>query len=35
MLYFRYEQFFGKLSYANICVSRAMRDDLKANWDIE
>ncbi|KAJ8319455.1 hypothetical protein KUTeg_004546 [Tegillarca granosa] len=29
-----YEGFFGKFSSANICVTKAMKEDLKSNWNI-
>ncbi len=32
---FRYEHFFGRLSSSNICVTQAMRDDLRKNWNIQ
>lgn len=28
------EKYFGRLSHAGLCVSRAMKDDLKKNWGI-
>lgn len=31
----RYEGFFGKFSSANICVTKAMKEDLKNNWNIK
>lgn len=31
----RYEKYFGRFSKANLCVTRAMRSDLKDNWGIE
>ncbi|KAL1451453.1 hypothetical protein WDU94_005829 [Cyamophila willieti] len=30
-----YERYFGRFSKANLCVTRAMRSDLKDNWNIE
>ncbi|XP_059835647.1 chitobiosyldiphosphodolichol beta-mannosyltransferase isoform X3 [Hypanus sabinus] len=30
-----YEHFFGKLSDANLCVTKAMREDLRVNWSIK
>ena len=30
-----YEKFFGRMSHANICVTTAMKEDLKRNWGIE
>uniref|UniRef100_A0A8D8PXL4 Chitobiosyldiphosphodolichol beta-mannosyltransferase n=2 Tax=Cacopsylla melanoneura TaxID=428564 RepID=A0A8D8PXL4_9HEMI len=30
-----YERYFGRFSKANLCVTRAMRSDLKENWNIE
>ncbi|KAL4239279.1 hypothetical protein ACF0H5_000096 [Mactra antiquata] len=29
-----YEQFFGKLSAKNICVTKSMQEDLKTNWGV-
>ncbi|XP_041061885.1 chitobiosyldiphosphodolichol beta-mannosyltransferase isoform X5 [Carcharodon carcharias] len=31
----RYEQFFGKLSDSNLCVTEAMKEDLRVNWNIK
>ena len=31
---FRYEKFFGRFSQRNICVTDAMKKDLKENWGI-
>ncbi|KAI5696989.1 hypothetical protein M8J75_003471 [Diaphorina citri] len=30
-----YERYFGRFSKANLCVTRAMRADLKENWNVE
>ncbi|XP_078414437.1 chitobiosyldiphosphodolichol beta-mannosyltransferase [Cetorhinus maximus] len=30
-----YEQFFGKLSDSNLCVTEAMKEDLRVNWNIK
>lgn len=31
----RYEKLFGCFSDHNLCVTNAMREDLKKNWNIE
>ena len=31
----RYERTFGRLSDHNLCVTKSMKEDLKANWNIE
>ncbi|XP_008471273.1 chitobiosyldiphosphodolichol beta-mannosyltransferase [Diaphorina citri] len=30
-----YERYFGRFSKANLCVTRAMRTDLKENWNVD
>ncbi|XP_048465713.1 chitobiosyldiphosphodolichol beta-mannosyltransferase [Rhincodon typus] len=30
-----YEHFFGKLSDSNLCVTEAMKEDLRVNWNIK
>ncbi|XP_048408712.1 chitobiosyldiphosphodolichol beta-mannosyltransferase [Stegostoma tigrinum] len=30
-----YEHFFGKLSNSNLCVTEAMKEDLRVNWNIK
>uniref|UniRef100_UPI00398E8F8D chitobiosyldiphosphodolichol beta-mannosyltransferase isoform X1 n=1 Tax=Pristiophorus japonicus TaxID=55135 RepID=UPI00398E8F8D len=30
-----YERFFGKLSDSNLCVTEAMKEDLRVNWNIK
>lgn len=31
---FRYERFFGPLADHHLCVTNAMKEDLKTNWGI-
>lgn len=33
-LFFRYERLFGRFAHSNICVTNAMRKDLKEKWGI-
>lgn len=35
MLIYKLEGYFGRLADSNYCVTRAMKDDLKAAWGIE
>lgn len=34
-LYYIYERIFGRLAHGNLCVSHAMKADLKANWGVD
>lgn len=34
-LSYQYEQFFGKLADTNLCVTKAMKEDLKKKWNIK